>query len=59
MNKRSVHNDEEESDDYSVDENDAYNSDDSRCGLSQALMQNIVKELDPVQITKIFMLLLS
>ncbi|CDW89230.1 at hook motif family protein [Stylonychia lemnae] len=50
--------DDDESEDFSVDEEDFY-SDDSRCGSQQALMQNIVKELDPIQITKIFMLLLS
>eukprot|EP00347_Sterkiella_histriomuscorum_P002311 403368647 len=49
----------EESEDYSVNEDDGYNSDDSRCVINQAKMQNIVAQLDPVQISKVFMLLLS
>lgn len=34
-------------------------SDDSRCAQNQAYMQTICSQLDPVQITKVFLLLLS
>lgn len=40
-------NENEDSDSYDLGDEDDYNSDDSRCLISQAKMQDIVKELDP------------
>ena len=51
--------DEEDESDYNVAEDNSFVSDDSRCAQNQAYMQTICSQLDPVQITKVFLLLLS
>ena len=51
--------DEEDESDYDVAEDNSFVSDDSRCAQNQAYMQTICSQLDPVQITKVFLLLLS
>ncbi len=43
--------------DFQVD--NSFVSDDSRCAQNQAYMQNICSQLDPIQISKVFLLLLS
>ena len=51
--------DEEDESDYDVAEDNSFVSDDSRCAQNQAYMQTICSQLDPVQITKVFLLLIS
>lgn len=51
--------DSEEDEDYDVKQDDSFVSDDSRCAQNQAYLETICAELDPVQITKVFLLLLS
>jgi len=58
-NKRKKSNDEEEDSDYDLNQDDSFISDDSRCANHQAYMESICSELDAVQISKVFLLLLS
>ena len=51
--------DSDESDEYDVNEDHSYVSDDSRCAQNQAHMEKICSELDAIQISKVFLLLLS
>lgn len=46
-------------DEYDVNQDQSYVSDDSRCAQNQAYMHKICADLDATQITKVFMLLLS
>ena len=59
--KKKKADDSSDDDDFSLDEDDDYLSDDSRLIKAQknALLEDILKELDPIQITKVFLLLLS
>lgn len=49
----------DDDEDSAYEEDESFVSDDSRCAEKQALMETICAELDPIQITKVFLLLLS
>ncbi len=51
--------DSSDDDEYDVNQDQSYVSDDSRCAENQASMHKICANLDAIQITKVFMVLLS